>query len=108
MKDFQGTFSKLRRNPFDRAQGKRLQSRDEVGQKADQVAVPFVQRQPGGGPSAIGDPFADQRGFPEAGRGRDEGHAWRAAGGETLVEPLDQARTDDYFSRRWRDIELRA
>ena len=54
---------------------KRLQSRDEVSQKACGVAIPFVQRQPGGRSLAAGDPFADQRGFAKAGRGRDEGQS---------------------------------
>ena len=45
----QHTRANARRNPFDFAQGKRLQSRDEVGQKACEVVIPFVQRQPGHG-----------------------------------------------------------
>ena len=60
------------------AQG--LQCRHEVSQKAGGVVIPFVQRQPGDPhpfPSPAGggardewrDPFADQRGFAEPGRG---------------------------------------
>ena len=63
----QHPFSNIRRN--------RLQRSDEVGQKACGVAIPFVQRQPGGRSLATGDPFADQRGFPKAGGGRDEASA---------------------------------
>ena len=38
----------------------------------------------------------------QAGRGRDEDHARRAARRHAyaLIEPLDQASTDDYFRRR--------
>ena len=55
----------------------RLQRRDEVGQKACEVAIPFVQRQPGHANPwfaslATGDPFADQRGLAKAGGCRDE------------------------------------
>ena len=57
--------SNIRRN--------RLQSSDEVSQKAGGVVIPFVQRQPGDRSLATGDPFADQRGFAKAGGGRDEG-----------------------------------
>src|SRR3990172_4886909 len=37
----------------------RLQSSDEVGQKACGVVIRFVQRQPGNWSPATGDPFAD-------------------------------------------------
>jgi hypothetical protein len=56
----------------------RLQSGDEISQKAGGIVIPFVQRQPGGQLFAAGEPFADQRGFAKAGRGRDESYAWRA------------------------------
>src|SRR5439155_26672764 len=49
------------------------QSGDEVRQEASRVVVTFIQRQPGGRSLATGEPLADQRGLPEAGRGRDEG-----------------------------------
>ena len=56
----------------------RLQSRDQVSQKAVGVVIAFIQRQPGGAKLwfeslSTGEPFADQRGFPKAGRGRDQG-----------------------------------
>ena len=56
----QHPFSNIRRN--------RLQSRDEVSQKACGVVIPFIQRQPGNRSLATGDPFADQGGFPKPGR----------------------------------------
>ena len=43
----QHTRANARRNPFDFTQVKRLQSRDEIGQKACEVVIPFIQRQPG-------------------------------------------------------------
>ena len=52
-------------------------------------------------PIVILHPFADQCGFAKTGGGRDEGHAWRAARRQSLVQPLDQASTEDYFRRRW-------
>ena len=60
-------------HPFSNIRCNRLQSRDEVSQKAGGVVIPFVQRQPGDRSLATGDPFADQRGFTKAGGGRDEG-----------------------------------
>ena len=65
LKRIQHPFSNIRRN--------RLQSSDEVSQKACGVVIPFVQRQPGDRSFTICDPFADQRGFTKAGGGRDEG-----------------------------------
>ena len=50
------------------------------------------------------DPFADQRGLAEAGRGRDEGQF--SACSETIVQPLDQAGADNHFWRRRGDIKL--
>ena len=98
--------AKIRRNPFGFAQGKRLQSRDEVSQKAGGVAIPFVQRQPGGrsyrAPAGRGEPFADQRGFAKAGRGRDQ----RQFAVQTLVQPLDQAGAGDNLGARWGDKEF--
>src|SRR5437868_12816581 len=44
----------------------------EIGEKACWVAIPFVQRQPGGPPVASCDPIADEGGFTEARGGRDE------------------------------------
>ena len=79
----QHPFSNIRRN--------RLQSSDEVSQKAGGVVIPFVQRQPGDRSLATGDPFADQRGFAKAGGGRDEGQFTMQA----LVQPLDQAGAED-------------
>ena len=90
----QHPFSNIRRN--------RLQSSDEVSQKACGVVIPFVQRQPGGRSLATGDPFADQRGFAKAGGGRDEGQL----AVQTLVQPLDQAGAEDNFRPRWGDIKF--
>ncbi len=81
--------SNIRRN--------RLQSRDEVSQKAGGVVIPFVQRQPGDRSLATSDPFADQRGFAKAGGGRDEGQF--TARRQALVQPLDQAGAGDNFGR---------
>ena len=85
----QHPFSNIRRN--------RLQRSDEVSQKACGIVIPFIQRQPGDRSFATGDPFADQRGFPKAGGGRDEGQF--AACNEPLIQPLDQAGAEDNFGR---------
>src|SRR3972149_1513065 len=90
----QHPFSNIRRN--------RLQSSDEISQKACGVVIPFVQRQPGGRSLATGDPFADQRGFTKAGGGRGEGQF----AVQTLVQPLDQAGGGDNFRPRWGDIKF--
>ena len=87
----------------------RLQSSDEVSQKAYGVVIPFVQRQPGDadlGFEALAtcDPFTDQRGFTKAGGGRDEGQF--AARREALVQPLDQAGAEDNFRPRWGNIKF--
>jgi hypothetical protein len=50
-----------------------LETGDEVGQKADQVAVIFVEGKPGKRPFALGNPLADDGGFAKTGRGGDEG-----------------------------------
>ncbi len=81
----------------------RLQSSDEVSQKAGGVVIPFVQRQPGDRSLATGDPFADQRGFAKAGGGRDEG---QFASCRALVQPLDQAGAEDNFRPRWGNIKF--
>jgi hypothetical protein len=47
----------------------RLQRGDEVRQKAREVVIPFVQRQPGGWSLAVCDPRTDQCGFAKAGGG---------------------------------------
>src|SRR5207248_6303359 len=91
----QHAFSKSRRN--------RLQSSDEVGQKACGVVLPFVQGQPGGRSSASSKPFTDQRGFPKAGGGSDEGQV----AVQTLVQPLDQAGAGDYVRPKPRNIQFR-
>ena len=83
-------------HPFSNIRRDRLQSSDEVNQKACGVVIPFVQRQPGDRSLATGDPFADQRGFTEAGGGRDEGQF----AVQTLVQPLDQAGAGDNFRPR--------
>src|SRR5256885_13367603 len=94
----QHAFSNSRRN--------RLQSSDEVRQKACGVVLPFVQRQPGGtGPRSLDslDPFTDQRGFPKASGGSDEGQF----AVQTRVEPLDQAGAADNFRPKPREIQFR-
>ena len=87
-------FSNLRRN--------RLQSRDEICQKACGVVIPFVQRQPGDRSLATGGPFADQAGFTKAGGGRDKGQlaSKTLVLAQTLVQPLDQAGAEDGFRPR--------
>ena len=80
----------------------RLQSSDEVGQKACGVVIPFVQRQPGHRPVATGDPFADQRGFAEAGGGGDEGQF----AVQPLVQPLDQAGAKNNLRPRAGDVKF--
>ncbi len=90
----QHAFSNIRRD--------RLQSGDEVSQKARGVAIRFVQRQPSGWPFATGDPFAKQRGFAKAGGGGDEGQF----AVQTLVETPGQAGTEDGMGPRWGDIEF--
>jgi hypothetical protein len=50
-----------------------LESSDQVKQKACEVVVPVVQRQPGSRSLDSLDPCTEQRGLPEACRGRDEG-----------------------------------
>ena len=98
----QHTFANMRRNRFDSAQDKRLQSRDEVSQKACRILIPFVQRQPSGRSLGTRDPNACQRRFTKAGGGRDEGQF----AVQTLVQPLDQAGAEDNFRPRWWDIKL--
>jgi len=87
----QHTLPDVRVNPFDLAQGKRLQGGDKVSHAARQVIVALVQRDSGDGSSATTDPFAQQRGLAKAGRGGDEG--------ELTVKPciqlLNQARAWD-------------
>ncbi len=90
LEHLQRPCSDIRRN--------RLQSRDEVCQKALWVVIAFVQRQPGNRLPATCNPFADQRGFTKPGGGRDEGQF--AARSETLVQPLDQSRAQNNFKPR--------
>src|SRR6266567_3538062 len=94
------------RHPFSNRGRNRLQSSDEVRQKACGVVLPFVQRQPGGtGPRSLDslDPCTDQRGFPKASRCRDEGQV----AVQTLVEPLEQARAADHVRSKPREIQFR-
>ena len=51
------------------------------------------------------DPLADQRGFPEAGGGREEGEV--AAGRDALVQPLDEARAEDNSGPARGEVEFR-
>src|ERR671915_1319014 len=90
----QHSFSNVRDN--------RLQSSDEVSQKACGVVIPFVQRKPGGRPLAPGEPFAEERGFTKSGGGRDEGQF----AVQTLVKTLDQAGAEDDSRLRWGGIEF--
>ena len=89
-------------HPFSDVRGNGPQSGDEVSQKACGVVIPFVQRQPGGRSLATSKPLADQRGFTEAGGGRDEGQF----AVQTLVQPFDQAWAEDDSRPRWGDIEF--
>src|SRR3712207_1552557 len=90
-------------HPFSNVWGNgRLQSSDEVSQKACGVAIPFVQRKPGGWPLATGEPFAQQRGFTKACRGRDEAQFAM----QILVQLLDQEGPEDNFGLRWGDVEF--
>ena len=58
-------------HPFSKMWRNRLQSHNEVSQKASGVAIRFVQRQPGGGSFVGGEPCTDQRGFAKTSRGSD-------------------------------------
>ena len=89
-------------HPFSNVRGNRLQSGEEVRQKARGVAVPFVQRQPGGRPAATGEPFAEERGLAKPGGGGDEDQS----AVQTLVQMLDQAGAEDDSRLRWGDIEF--
>ncbi len=77
---------KRTQHPFSNIRRYRLQSSDEVSQKAYGVVIPIVQRQPGGWTLATGDPFADQSGLAKARRGRDESQF----SVQTSVQMLDQ------------------
>jgi hypothetical protein len=79
-----------------------LHGGDEVSQEASVVVVARVERQPGGGSLAAGDPCAEQRGFPKAGGSRNEGQFPIQA----LVQPLDQAGPKDDVRPRWRSIKF--
>src|SRR5215207_8899252 len=80
----------------------RLQSGDEVSHKACRVAVPVIQRKPGGRSPATSDPFAEERGLAKAGGGGDEGQP----AVQTLVEAFDQAwARDGPRLRRW-DVQF--
>ena len=98
--------AKFRHYPFAFAQDKRLQCRDEVSQKAVGVAIAFVQRQPGDrsrrAPAGHGEPFADQGGFPKAGRGGDQ----RQFAVQPRVQPLEQADAGHNLGARWGEKEF--
>ena len=72
-----------------------LQGRDEIVQKAYRVVVPFVQRKPGDRPFATRDPFADQRGFTKASRGRDDCQFMA----QTFIQLFDQPGAEDNCGR---------
>ena len=57
------------------------------------------------GRSATSDPFADQRGLAKAGGGRDEGQL--SSRGETFIQSLNQARTENNFSPVRGNIKFR-
>lgn len=84
-------------HPFSKIRLNRPQSGEEVSQKACGVAIPFVQRQPGGRTLGPGEPFADWRGLTKAGWGGDEGQS----AVQTLVKLLDQARSEDDSRLGW-------
>src|SRR6266567_7885120 len=90
-------------HPFPNIRRNRLQSSDQVRQKACGVVIPFVQRQPGDRSLDEGDPCTDQRGFPKAGGGRDEGQL----AVQTLVQPLEQAGAADNVRPKPGDIQFR-
>ena len=89
-------------HPFSDIRRDRLQGGDEVRQKACGVVIPFVQREPGGRSPATGEPFAEERGFTEAGGGGDEGQS----AVKTLVQVLGQAGAEDNSRLRWGEIEF--
>src|SRR5579859_8250761 len=82
--------------PFPKIGRNRLQSRDEVGQKAGGVVIPFVQGQPGNRSPKSEGPFTEQRGFAKASRGRDEDQF----AVQPLVEPLKQAGAADHVGSK--------
>ena len=90
-------------HPFPNIRRNRLQSSDEVRQKAYGVAIPCVQGQPDHRPVATSHPCADQRGFPKASGGSDEGQFAVQA----LVQPLEQAGAADHVRPKPRDIQFR-
>src|SRR3712207_8935901 len=91
----QYTLSNRRRNG--------LQRSDEVQEKAGEVVLPRVQRQPGGWSRAMSNPFTEERGFPEAGGSRDEGQL----AVQPRVQLLGQARAQDHVRPQWRDVQFR-
>src|SRR5205823_10844388 len=72
-------------------------------QKPCGVVLPFVQCQPGGRLLDSLDPCTDQRGFPKASGGSDEGQF----AVQPLVEPLEQAGAADNVRPKPRDIQFR-
>ena len=77
--------------------GDRLQRGDQISQETGWVAVPFVQRQPGGWQAAGGCPFAGQRSLAKPGGGGDQGQFT----GQSCVQLLEQAQARDSLGPGW-------
>jgi hypothetical protein len=91
-----------RHHPDANRRRNRLQRGDKVRQKAGRVTIPLVQREPGGGAPAAGDPRAGQAGFPKAGRGRDQGQP----AVQPFVQPRDQVGAEHRVRPWGRDKQL--
>ncbi len=82
---------------------KRLHCREEIGQKDTEVAVRFIQGNPGIGDVSGFEPGAQQRALAEAGR---RGHQNQRAI-QPAVQHCLQARTMQQVRRDARPVELR-
>jgi hypothetical protein len=78
-------------NPGTGICGNRLDRRHEVGEEPRRVVVSLVQRQPGAGVSACGDPFAHQGCLAKSGRRGDEGELAM----QSVVQLVEQAGAGD-------------
>ena len=73
-----------------------------MDQKPGGVALGAVERQPGDGPLEGVEPFAEQRGFSKARRGRDQGQG----AGQPGVELRDEMAASDPFRPGRGAVEL--
>ncbi len=80
----------------------RLQSCDDVCQKARWIVVAFVQRKPGDRPPAAGGPLAQQCGLAKAGWGGDEGELAL----QPCIQLFNQARARHQLWPEGGDIEF--